>query len=315
MSRLPVPPECTVGETKLPPQLIRPFKIITFDWDGTAVMSRREDAGPVRDLIERLLELGVAIVVITGTNFPNVDRQLSAAMRGPHTRNLFVSTNRGSEVYSFAAESRPVLLWWRAATPEENRLLNAVADATREAIVTRTGLEIRVISNRLNRRKIDLIPLPEWGDPPKSALDDLLRAVQTRLQGAGLAGGLCEVVDLTERIAREKGLRGARVTSDVKHVEVGLTDKSDAVDWVMRELAQARRIPPEEILIGGDEFGPIAGFEGSDDKMVTSWTRGAVFVSVGPEPGGVPPEVIHLGGGPARFRALLACQVALHEAA
>ncbi|MDP2726721.1 MAG: hypothetical protein Q8P59_04185, partial [Dehalococcoidia bacterium] len=60
--------------------LSRPFKIIAFDWDGTAVASRNEDATPVQRLLERLLELGVYIVVITGTNFQNVDRQLSAAM-------------------------------------------------------------------------------------------------------------------------------------------------------------------------------------------------------------------------------------------
>ena len=29
------------------------------------------------------------------------------------------------------------------------------------------GLETALVSQRLNRRKIDLIPLPEWADPPK----------------------------------------------------------------------------------------------------------------------------------------------------
>src|SRR5581483_3182827 len=39
----------------------------------------------------------------------------------------------------------------------------------------------------------------------------------------------------------------------------------------------------------------------------------AVFISVGPEPGGVPPGVIHIGGGPARFREILADQAARHR--
>lgn len=306
-------PECQAVGAGLPAALLRPFRIVAFDWDGTAVMSRGKDASPVRELLGRLLELGVYVVVITGTSFPNVDRQLSAAMLGPHKQRLYVSTNRGSEVYGFDAESRPVPLWRREATPDENRLLTEVTDAGRDSIVARTGLEIRVVYDRLNRRKIDLIPLPEWHDPPKSAIGDLYRAVQARLQGAGLGGGLREVVDLAERIARERGLNEARITSDVKHVEVGLTDKSDAINWLMRELAEKQGISKEEVLIAGDEFGPVAGFEGSDHRMVTSEARGAVFVSVGPEPGGVPPEVIHLGGGPDRFRGLLACQVALHE--
>ncbi|MCL5962152.1 MAG: hypothetical protein M1358_23025, partial [Chloroflexi bacterium] len=312
--------------SELPTQLARPFKIIAFDWDGTAVTGRSEDIGRVRELIERLLGLRVYVVVITGTSFPNIDRQLSAAIRGPHKRHLYISTNRGSEVYGFApiltapemyrgfdAQSNPVLVWRRIATPDENRLLTEIADAVRQQLVASTGLDIRVIYRRLNRRKIDLIPLPEWRDPPKSEIGRLLQAVEARLKGAGFAGALREVFGLAEREIREKGLKDARITSDVKHVEIGLTDKSDAIDWVMRELAEKKGIPPEDILIGGDEFGPIAGFEGSDHKMVTPLSREAVFVSVGLEPGGVPPEVIHIGGGPARFTELLAYQVALHE--
>ncbi|MBI2953537.1 MAG: glycoside hydrolase family 65 protein [Chloroflexi bacterium] len=334
----------------LPPALAHPFKIIAFDWDGTAVMSRREDASNVHVLLERLLRFGIPIVVITGTSFPNIDRQLSAAIQGPHKRHLYISTNRGSEVYGFAPiqlkesedrdfhdQSRPVLLWRRVATTRENQLLTEIADAVRDALVSMTGLDIRVIYNRLNRRKIDLIPLPEWRDPPKSAIDDLLRAVQGRLQSAGLTGGVREVIDLAQRIAREKGLSdtcpdtsravrigacpdtsqtvriGARITSDVKHIEVGLTDKAEAVEWLVRELAYPMKVLPEDILIAGDEFGPIDGIEGSDYKMVVPGVRGSILVSVGREPNGVPPEVIHLGGGPVRFQQILACQVALGE--
>jgi hydroxymethylpyrimidine pyrophosphatase-like HAD family hydrolase len=290
---------------------VRPFKIIAFDWDGTAVMSRREDTVQLREALERLLRLGVSSIIITGTNFANIDQQLLATMQGPYKRNLYVSTNRGSEVYGFDAQSRPVLLWQRVATLDENRLLTEIADAVCEAVVARTGLKIRVVYDRLNRRKLDLLPLPKWREPPKSAIGELWQAVEARLKGAGLARGLHEVLELIERMALEKGLKRARITTDAKQVEVGLTDKSDAMDWVICELAQRMNIAPEDILIAGDEFGPIAGFGGSDHKMVTPQAKGGVFVSVGPEPGGVPPEVMHLGGGPSRFRALLACQAAL----
>ncbi|MCL5026807.1 MAG: glycoside hydrolase family 65 [Chloroflexi bacterium] len=267
----------------------------------------------MRELLEELLKLDTYVVVITGTNFSNIDRQFSAAIRGPHKRNLYVCTNRGSEVYSFDAESNPVRVWARIATPEEDRLLTETADALRNAIASRTGLDIRVIYDRMNRRKVDLIPLPEWEDPPKSAIGELQQAVEARLKGAGLAGGLREAFTLAEQISREKGLRDARITSDVKHIEVGLTDKSDAIDWMMRELAQKQDIAPHDILIAGDEFGPVAGFEGSDYKMVAPSAAGAAFASVGPEPNDVPSEVLHIGGGPARFCDLVACQIALHE--
>lgn len=297
----------------LPPELRQPFRIIAFDWDGTAVARRDEDVGQLRALLERLLCAGVIIFVVTGTNFANIDRQLSSAVRGAHKRNLLIATNRGSEVYGFDAEYRPVLLHRRVATPEEDIRLTTAALALRDAIVARTGLDIRVIADRLNRRKVDLIPLPEWQDPPKAAFDELLHAVETRLKGAGLDDGLRTVLALAEEFARAQGLADARITSDIKHVEIGLTDKGDAIAWLVRELAQPRGIPAEAILIVGDEFGPVAGFEGSDYKMIRAAPQGVVAVSVGREPAGVPPGVIHLGSGPATFCALIAAQADLHE--
>ncbi len=294
--------------------LDRPFNIIAFDWDGTAVVNRAADATSVRQAIERLLDLGVYVVVITGTNFQNVDRQLSSAIRGPHKRRLFVLTNRGSEVYGFAEDSHPILLWHRVASPEEDRQLTEIADAVRDAIEARTGLRIEVIYNRLNRRKIDLIPVPEWADPPKSVIGDLLQAVESRLVSGGLSGGLREAFRLTEEMAAAKGLPQARITSDVKHIEVGLTDKEDSIRWLIEQLAPRAGLPSSAILIGGDEFGPIAGFEGSDYKMHTPLAQGATYVSVGKAPNGVPPGVMHIGGGPARFLKLLENQVRLHEA-
>ncbi|HEX7119366.1 MAG TPA: glycosyl hydrolase family 65 protein [Longimicrobiales bacterium] len=297
----------------LPPALRRPFRLIAFDWDGTAVVDRRADATPVRAAIERLLRAGVYIAVITGTRFDHVDRQLSAAIRGAHKRRLFVLTNRGSEVWGFDQASRPVVLRRRVATPEEERRLTAAADALRAAIVAETGIDIRVIYDRLNRRKVDLIPVPEWADPPKSAIGALTDAVESRLTTAGFHGGLAGAFRLAQRLAAAHGLEDARITSDVKHIEIGLTDKADAVDWLLREFAPEHGITPRDVLIGGDEFGRIAGFEGSDARMRTPSARGATFVSVGPEPGGAPEGVIHLGGGPARFLELLEAQAALHR--
>ncbi|MER3449638.1 MAG: glycoside hydrolase family 65 protein [Chloroflexota bacterium] len=289
----------------LVPRLIKPFRVVAFDWDGTAVISRTADASSIRDVIERLLRAGVFVVVITGTNFQNIDRQLTSRLCGPAKMNLFVAANRGSEVFGFDVYGRPVVCWRRVATPEEDRLLTEVADALRDELRARTGLEIRVIYDRLNRRKVDLIPLPEWADPPKSAIGELLRVVESRLKSGGLAGGLAEAMELAHKVALTKGLADPRITSDVKHIEVGLTDKSDSIRWVVNELARPRGIAPEEILLGGDEFGPVGGLEGSDFRMLIPELANAPTVSVGAEPNGVPPPVVHLGGGPACFQALL----------
>ena len=50
--------------------------------------------------------------------------------------------------------------------------------------------------------------------------------------GGSSVGGLGEAVTLAGRLAREHGLPDARCTTDVKHIEIGLTDKSDAMAWL-----------------------------------------------------------------------------------
>jgi kojibiose phosphorylase len=288
-----------------------PFKIIAFDWDGTAVANRQVDAGPVADVLEELLKFGVYIVVITGTNFGNVDRQFSSLIKGPHKRNLFICTDRGSEVYGFDENSEPVLIFGRKATDEEEMLLSKAAEAVKHEIESRSNITIDIVYKRLNRRKIDLIP--EWENPPKSQIGELLEKTEARLREGGYSDGIKGAFDLTARLARETGLPDARLTSDVKHVELGLTDKSDSIKWVLSELSRKQNIPYTDIVVLGDEFGPIAGFEGSDFLTYLPEAAGIDYVSVGKEPSGVPDGVIHVGGGPDCFVDLMKEQASIYR--
>ena len=240
--------------SRLPPSLDRRFEAVVFDWDGTAVPDRGADASELRALVEELCALGLDLIVITGTHVGNVDGQLGARPAGPG--RLYFCVNRGSEVY--------------AANPDGLELVDRPAgDAgggrgarrgcrgdrrrARRAAVSRAA----VVSQRLNRRKIDLIPEPEWADPPKARIGELLAAVQERLRGAGLTG-LGDAVEIALAAARAAGLADPRVTSDAKHVEIGLTDKADSARWAFAELGR-RGIGPGLVLIAGDEFGPLGG--------------------------------------------------------
>jgi hypothetical protein len=283
-----------------------------YDWDGTAVVDRWSDASQVAALIGELLRRGVWNVIVTGTNFGHIDRQLCQLLPPQDRSHLLVCANRGSEVFGFAADGALLQRWVRVASPEEDRALTVVAEAVRDEVTRRTGLEIGIVYDRLNRRKIDLIPLPDWVDPPKYRIGDLLLAVEQRLHEGGLPGGIGDVVELTQVLAAANGLPDARITSDVKHVELGLTDKGDAVRWVKHELLDREGIAGRDLLVVGDEFGPVAGFAGSDDRL-RQVADDATVVSVGTEPNGVPAGVLHLGGGPAAFAELLAEQIALHR--
>lgn len=293
------------------PALNKPFKLIAFDWDGTAVINRKVDASLVTSRIEDLLKLNVYIAVITGTNFYNIDRQFSSHINEKYKQYLYVCTNRGSEVYGFDENSKPIALYRLVANDEENKLLDKIVEKTKKEIEGTSNVTINIVYNRMNRRKLDLIP--EWEDPPKSEIDKLLQETQSRLKNGGFAGGIKKAFKLIENIAKTSGLPKAKITSDVKHLEVGLTDKSDSIKWILENIVRKNNISNSEILVGGDEFGPIATFEGSDDKMIINPVTDITYFSVGIEPNGVPKPVIYLGGGPDCFVKLMEFQIAFHS--
>jgi trehalose/maltose hydrolase-like predicted phosphorylase len=281
------------------PELERRFEAVVFDWDGTAVADRAADASVVRSAVEALCASGMDLAVVTGTHIGNVDGQLAARPTGPG--RLYLCLNRGSEVF-LVGEQGPELIERRQASQAEERALDAAAAATVRRLADH-GLRAEIVSQRLNRRKVDVIPEPEWSDPPKARISELLAAVEQRLRDAGL-DGLRAAVLIAEEAARAAGLEAAKVTSDAKHLEIGLTDKADSARWIFAELWR-RGIHPSQVLVAGDEFGPLGGLAGSDSFLLPSEAERAVAVSVGREPTGVPKEVVALGGGPESFVALL----------
>jgi trehalose/maltose hydrolase-like predicted phosphorylase len=308
MATLTRPSGRQVGGLELPAELDRRFDAFVFDWDGTAVPDRRADASGVRAAVERLCALGADVAVITGTHIGNVDPQLGARPAGPG--RLFLCLNRGSEVFRVDAYG-PKLVTRRQATTEEDKALDAAATEL-VARLAEKGLRAEIVAKRLNRRKVDLIPEPEWADPPKARIDELLTAVEQRLAAAGI--GLRAAVDLALEAARDAGLADPKVTSDAKHLEIGLTDKADSAGWVFAQLWR-HGIGPGLVLVGGDEFGPLGSLPGSDLLLLVPEAVRATAASVGREPNGVPEGVIPLGGGPAAFVALLDDQIRRREQA
>jgi trehalose/maltose hydrolase-like predicted phosphorylase/hydroxymethylpyrimidine pyrophosphatase-like HAD family hydrolase len=291
------------GSTIVAGELRRRFEAVVFDWDGTAVPDRQADASRVRALVEELCAAGMHLAVVTGTPLGNVDGQLQARPHGPG--RLYLCLNRGSEVFVVQAEG-PELVERRVATSAEDEALDAAARATVAQLAER-GLHAEIVSERLNRRKIDLIPEPEWADPPKARISELLTNVEGRLRAASI-DGLREAIGIAEEAAHEAGLPDARVTSDAKHLEIGLTDKSDSARWILRELWRLG-VAPQQVLVAGDEFGMLGGLPGSDSYLLPDEAERAVAVSVGSEPTGVPNGVVAFPGGPDSFTALLADQL------
>jgi hypothetical protein len=102
----------------------------------------------------------------------------------------------------------PRLAFRRTATAEEGAALSRGAKLTVERLAER-GLVARIVSERLDRRTIDLILESGWEDPPKARIAELLAAVEDRLAAAGIAG-LPEAVMIAQAAAGEAPLADAR---------------------------------------------------------------------------------------------------------
>ena len=51
---------------------MKKYKAIFFDWDGTAVMSRKAPAEDAVSAMKPLLERGVKLAIISGTTYENI---------------------------------------------------------------------------------------------------------------------------------------------------------------------------------------------------------------------------------------------------
>ena len=243
--------------------LARRFEAAIFDWDGTAVPDRDADASRVRALVEALCASGLR----RRHRQRHARRQRRRAARGPPDRARGAATSASIAVPRSTRSDRtgPSSFIGASATADEDEALTAAAEATVGGSPS-TVSGARSSRDRLNRRKIDLIPEPEWADPPKARIGELLAAVESVCSRAGSPDST-DVAALADAAARDAGLGDPRVTSDVKHVEIGLTDKSDSARWLFAELAR-RGVGPHAVLVGGDEFGAIGGLPGSDSLML-----------------------------------------------
>ncbi|NBC29151.1 MAG: HAD family hydrolase, partial [Spirochaetes bacterium] len=98
-----------------------------------------------------------------------------------------------------------------------------------------------------------------------------------------------------------------------KFVEVGLTTKSDNVDFFFEEVLVPRGISAEECAFWGDEFGYLTDcVRGSDAHMITSLTKAADFFDVSDSPLDLPSAVRPVSGGVSAFHTFLEQQIALH---
>lgn len=279
------------------------YQAIFFDWDGTAVTSRRADPSRVVGLMEPILLGGTKLVIVSGTTYPNLcSGRLAELLSVPALQNLYLGLARGNYDYSFDPAGRLYVL--ADATPDMTMTLRLhdAAYTLHRQLLERCGLHTDIIFSRPNYCKIDLMVENARTAENLYLQADEVGRVNALLSSRGIEGGLPGLLRLAEQTGTELGLC-LKATTDAKYLELGYTTKSDNVNRLLNRL----KLDAAQCCFWGDEFGSIAqGIWGSDAQMMTDKSRSGEFYSVStldlPQPEGVQ----LLGGGVERFLSFLA---------
>lgn len=280
---------------------MKKYKGIFFDWDGTAVLSRKASPDRVLSLMKPLLEKGVQLAVISGTTYENIaGGHLHESFTPDELKNLYLGLGRGAYNYRFDTQGNPYV--WKDSIPEKTDLL-AIHDICYEVhrhLLLNYGFPTDIVFSRPNYCKIDLMVTNSRGDQ-LYLQENEIDLLNHSLQSHGFTGGLMGLTALAEKTARKKGLF-LSATTDAKYLEIGISSKSDNVDTIMEHLTQTCEIQPSECSFWGDEYiGLDDGLFGNDSYMMTALTKPGDFFDVS-EVTGVRPEGVKVfGGGVSRF--------------
>lgn len=287
---------------------MKKYRAIFFDWDGTAVLSRKAPVDEVAASMKKLLAQGVKLAVISGTTIENIaEGKLHEYFSIEERKSLFLGLGRGAYNYAFDEKGSPYLLSHRI--PKRSGLIHIhdISYAVHRHLLEHYSIATDIVFSRPNYCKIDLMVENNRGESlflQEGEKEQLI----ANLDRHGFVGGIRGLIDLAEGIGRDQGIPIC-ATTDAKYLEVGISSKSDNVNDFMDYLGNQYQIKAEECSFWGDEY---IGFDeclfGSDSFMLTDKTRHGEFFDVSDTKGLRPNEVQQVGGGVQSFIKFLTQQ-------
>ena len=280
------------------------YKGIFFDWDGTAVLSRRAPADEAVKAMKPLLSKGVCLVIVSGTTLDNiVGGEIAACFTPEELRNLYLGLGRGAFNYDFPDGNPHVFEDLMPDSDLMERIHRTCFEIHME-LKKRYDFDTDIVFSRPNYCKIDLMVNRLRGDSLYMQENELA-LLKTILQEHRIEGGVAALFRLAREVGNQYNLQ-VKSTCDAKYLEVGISDKGDNVDTILRKIGEERGITAEDCSFWGDEFvGIEKSIFGSDSCMCTELTKGGDFYDVSSLPGERPEAVTILGGGVDRFLRFL----------
>ena len=106
------------------------YKAIFFDWDGTAVISRKAPVDDAVAVMKPLLAKGIKLVVVSGTTYENIaGGRLHEYFTPEELTHLWLGLGRGAYNYRYHEDGSPYI--WKHCIPGKEEMLAIHDTATR----------------------------------------------------------------------------------------------------------------------------------------------------------------------------------------
>lgn len=286
---------------------MKKYKAIFFDWDGTAVLSRRAPVDEAAEAMRPLLSAGTKLAVISGTTIENIaGGQIEKYFTKGQLKNLYLGLGRGAYNYAFE-DGRPYIFESVIPSKELALDIHRICFDIHMELKEKYDYDTDIVFSRPNYCKIDLMVSNVRGDQlfmQENELDGL----KQELKRHGIEGGMDSLIKLAKEKGKEHQIEVVP-TCDAKYLEVGISSKSDNVNTILSKLIKESDIRPSECSYWGDEYvGLENGIYGSDSFMFTEATADGDFFDVSDVAGERPEGVKVLGGGIRTFLDFLLTQ-------
>jgi len=286
---------------------LKKYKAIFFDWDGTAVLSRKAPVDKAVEAMRPLLDAGIKLAVISGTTMENIaGGEIERYFTEKQLSNLYLGLGRGAYNYTFEGGSPCI---FESVIPSKELALDIhrIFFDIHMELKEKYDYDTDIVFSRPNYCKIDLMVSNARGDQlfmQENELDNLKRELELH----GISGGMNRLIELAKSIGRKYQI-DVVPTCDAKYLEVGISSKSDNVDTILAKLLKESDIRANECSYWGDEYvGLEKGIYGSDSFMFTRATADGDFFDVSDVAGERPEGVKVLGGGVKTFLDFLLTQ-------
>ena len=280
------------------------YKAVFFDWDGTAVLSRKAPVEEIVGAMGPLLDQKVNLVIVSGTTMENIaGGKLETCFTKEQLAHLYLGLGRGA--FNYRYENGQELIF-SDILPDKKLLgdIHRICFDIHMELLEKYGLNTDIVFSRPNYCKIDLMVENQRGDN-LFMQENELDMLKDCLKKHGVKDGLQGLLDISAAAGKRYGIT-VKPTCDAKYLEVGISSKSDNVDRILEHLQSAYGICPEECSFWGDEYvGIEEGIYGSDSFMKTEKTGAGDFFDVSEVRGKRPEGVTKLGGGVERFLEFL----------